>query len=443
MKRFIYLILILLLVGCSQSKKDFVVKLNLQEGYGVFVPGEAIVWPSIDSLVYRNVPENIDEYVVRSLAIQPSQFYWNKYLDKSITKEQFKEVVKYYKIDTTKLTNKKVDSEVLFLIGTKAGKRIIIVDSDNDEDFGDEKILEYEYPLTIEEQKAIKNTLPIVSTQYEYFENDKIVSKEVNIKPSPYKGSVIVNFYTDDVTEKKYFLSASFPQYKKGYIDFNGLAYDVFVSNRFTGIDYSPDKISIFITSQSDSLPAELNGDIPYEIGDVFNVKGHDYLIDSITNWGEELFIKYIGKNTMPRDFKEEYYMPKFKAKRLDNSVFELKQYPGKYILFDFWGTWCQPCIKLIPELKKLNSEFPKDKFVLVSVAYDSDSKKVLDFTLKKNMDWEHLFVNDNKKDENSLIEKLKIHKFPTIILIDPTGKIVARDKTMDEVKEILRKALK
>lgn len=167
MKRIIYLTFIIL-VGCSESKTDLTIKLNSQEGYGVFMPGRVILWPSPDSLFYRNVPKNIDEYVVRSLPLQRNQYLWNSYLDKKIPKEQFEELINYYKIDTTKLSDSNIDCEVLFLIGTKEGKRVIIVDSNNNEDFGDEKILEYEYPLSNEKLKEIENTLPTISTQYEY-----------------------------------------------------------------------------------------------------------------------------------------------------------------------------------------------------------------------------------------------------------------------------------
>lgn len=441
MRRIVYLIFILL-IGCSDSKTDFRIKLDSQEGYGTFIPGRVILWPSTDSIIYQNVPKDIDEYVVRSLALQPAQYYWNKYLDGSISKEQFENIAKYYKIDTTKLTYTTVDCEVLMLIGTKSNKRVIIVDSDNDEDFGNEKVLEYEYPLTNERQKEIDNTLPIVLIQYDYFANNQLMTKVTKVKPSPYKGSIGLTFSTNNETEKKYYLFASFPEYKNGHVNFNGLDYDIFVSNGFSRVNYAADGLSVFISPKSDSLPSELNGDIPYEIGDVFNVKGYDYLIDSITNWGDELFLKYVGENTMPVGITEGYYMPKFEAKHLDNSIFELKQHPDKYILLDFWGTWCNPCIKLIPKLKKINSAYPNDKFALVSVAFDSDPQKVGDFIDKENMDWEHLFVNQNQEDKNSLVEKLKISSYPSTILIDPDGKIIARNLDIEKLEELLNKII-
>ncbi|WP_170164610.1 TlpA family protein disulfide reductase [Sinomicrobium pectinilyticum] len=441
MKQLIYIIFIIL-IGCNNSKTDFTADLNTQDGYGIFRPGNVILWPSQDSLNYRNVPKDINEYVVRSLPLQADQYFWNKYVAKEIGKDQFEKISKHYNIDTTTLSNKYIDCEVLILIGTQQSKRIIIVDSDNDGDFGDEKIFEYEYPLNNQKQKEIQSALPQVLTQYEYFENNRVKTKEIKIKPSPYKGSLGLTFNTENQIEKKYYLFASFPEFKKGNINLNGQDLEIFVSNGFSRVNYPNGEVSLFLASNIDSLPSELKGDIPYQIGDVFNVKGHDYLIDSITNWGDRLFIKYVGLNSKSTGINEGFYIPKFKAKRLDNSIFELEHYPNNYILLDFWGTWCNPCIKLIPELKQINSEFSKDKFVLVSVAFDNDPKKVSNFISKENMNWEHIFVNQNKQDRNSLIEKLKVTSFPTTILIAPDGKIIARDKTMDELREILKNAL-
>jgi thiol-disulfide isomerase/thioredoxin len=441
MTRFIYLIFILL-IGCNNSKTDFVVDLNSQEGYGVFIPGIVMLMPSKDTLNYRNVPKNIDEYVVRSLILQTDQYYWNKYLAGKIEKDRFEKIVNNYNIDTTKLSDSNVDCDVLFLIGTKEDKRVIIVDSDNDEDFGNEKIFEYEYPLSNEKQKEIQDSLPVVLTQFEYFENNHLLTKEIKIKPSPYKGSMGIRYNTDNVVEKKYDILVSIPEFKKGTISLNGQDLEIFVSNGFSRVNYFKDRVSLFISSDADSLPLASEGDIPYQIGDIFNVKGHDYLVDSITSWGDKLFFKYIGLNIKPIGITEGFYMPNFKAKHFDNSIFELNQHPNKYILLDFWGTWCNPCIALIPELKALNSVFGDKNLTIVSVAYDRKTQKVIDFVKKEQMNWEHVFVNQTQPDKNSLVEKLKVTSVPTTILIAPDGKIIARNKTMNELKEILKNAL-
>jgi len=402
MKRLIIIVLIgFALNGCNNPKTNFVVDLNSQEGYGPFTPGQLIIGPSRDSLVYANVPEDIEEYVVRSRIIEPEQ-------------------------------------NILFLIGTKGDKRVIMVDSNNDRDFVNEKILEYNYPLSIEEQKEIQNSLPTISTQFEFLENGQIFTKNVKIKPTPYLGSLSLSFGTDNEVEKKYYLFVSIPEHKKGEIKVNGVDFNVFVSNSFTRMNYVKERVSIFITPKSDALLSELEGNMPYEIGDVFNVKGHDYLIDSISKWGDKLYINYIGKNERPEGISEGYYLPKFEAKYLDNTVFDFAKYSEKYVLFDFWGTWCVPCIKLIPELKELNAEFTNKNFSLISIAYDENAEKVMDFVIKEDMNWAHLFVGRSQNDENSAISKLKVTKFPTTILISPEGKIIGRDLAIDELRKII-----
>jgi len=410
MKRAISIIISALICGIMFTSGGFkeanlVVDLNSQEGYKPFMPGQRIISPSRDSLTYTNVPKDIEEYVVRSFNLQPEQ-------------------------------------NILILIGTKGDKRVIIIDSDNDKDFGNEKILEYDYPLSREKQKEVENSLPTISTKFEYIENGQISTKNIKIKPTPYAGSFSISFNTNNEVEKKYFLFASMPEHKRGKIKINGIEHNVFVSNGFTRVGYLKESVSIFIAPKTDTLLSELEGNIPYKVGDVFNVRGNDYLIDSISNWGDKLFIKYIGKNKRPEGVSEGFYLPKFDAKYIDNTVFDLKKYSGKYILFDFWGTWCVPCKKLIPELKKLNSEFSDKNLTLISVAYDENSEKVMDFVVKENMNWEHLFVSSNQNDKNSVINKLKVNKYPTTILISPDGKIIGRDLAIDNLRELLIKKL-
>ena len=165
-------------------------------------------------------------------------------------------------------------------------------------------------------------------------------------------------------------------------------------------------------------------------------------MIDSITRSGDTLILKYLGKNVHPTGVTEGFYLPKFKAITLDYKEFDIKDYPDRYILFDFWGTWCEPCIKLIPELKQLHEDYKDKKFIIVSVAYDRDVDKVKEFTKKENMDWVHLFVSSNRDDKNSLVKKLKVRSFPTTILVEPNKKIIARNKSINEIRKILDERL-
>ncbi len=445
MKRGLFLFYaILFLSSCNHQKEDIVIKLHTANGYGVFSTGRVILGPIDDSLYYKGVPDEIQEYVVRRKIMQFFQYFWSKYKNGDIDSALFDKYYSYYKFDTTKLTNEIVDSEILFLIGTKNnGKRVIIVDSNNDEDFSGEKVLEYEYPVSLEKEKELDSLLQVVTVKYDYFYNGEVIFREVEISPSPYKGSLGVQFHTDNEIEKKYFLFVSLPKYKIGGAKLNKTEFDIYISNGFTSEVYSKKNVEIFLAPEySKELPSEKGGDISYQIGDIYNVNGQDFLIESISYWGDTLNLKYLGDNNHPEGLSEGFYLPKFKAQQLDNIVFTLDNYPDKYILFDFWGTWCNPCIKSIPDIRSLYKDFSSKSFILVSVAYDRDRRAVIDFVNKESMDWVHVFVDQNVEDGNSLVSKLKVHSFPTTILIDPDHKIIARDKKVDELRKILNKAL-
>lgn len=440
---FSFIIIATILFSCGQQKEELIIELQTEKGYGVFTPGRQIIFPNNDSIQYKGIPSELKEFVVRSMPLQGAQYHWDNYKNGEIDKDRFLKIVSRFELDTMKLADIPYDYQIAILIGTNQNeKRVIIVDADNDEDFSDENMLEYEFPLTIEQQKKIEETLPTVLADYEYYLDGNVIDKSIELKPSPYKGTLGLGYNTKNETEKKYDLFISIPKYRKGELTIDKTKYGVFASNGFTSPSYSKGKTSIFFSKFDSKKPSELDGDIPYQIGDTINLNEQDYLLNSVSLWGDTIKLRYIGKNTRPTGITEGNFIPKFNAKRMDSSVFSLEQYPDKYILLDFWGTWCKPCIALIPELKEINTEFEDKNFVLVSVAYDRDAQKVIDFVKKEQMNWEHVFVNQTQQDKNSLVEKLKVASFPTTILIAPDGKIIARNKTMNELKEILKNAL-
>ena len=430
-------------LSCHTYKKDLFINLHAENGYGVFIPSRKIIFPDHDPVEFKGVPNELKEFVVRSMPLQSAQYYWDLYKKDKIDKDQFLNIVSGSQIDTTQLANIPYDHQVAILIGTnQKEKRVIIIDADNDEDFSNEKIMEYEFPLSIEEQGETGNTLPTVLTSYEYYYKGKVMNRSIELMPSPYRGTLELGYGTINETEKKYDLFISVPKHKKGELTIDNTKYEVFASNGFTSPSYSTEKTSIFFSEHNKKRPSESDGEIPYQIGDVINLKEQDYLLDAVSIWGDTIKLKYLGKNAHPTGVTEGKFVPKFTAKKLDNSVFSLEQHPDKYVLIDFWGTWCRPCIVLIPELKKINSEFEDKNFTLVSVAYDRNAQKVLDFLEKEQMDWEHVFVSQTRSDKNSLVEKLKVKSFPTTILIAPDGKIIARNRSMNELREILKNTL-
>ena len=98
-----------------------------------------------------------------------------------------------------------------------------------------------------------------------------------------------------------------------------------------------------------------------------------------------------------------------------------LAQYKGKYLLIDFWASWCGPCRAAIPKVKELYIEYKEKGFDVLSISID-DSKDAWRKAMKEeNMPWEQLLSPDKDKT----MKQFQFSGIPTMYLIDPAGHII------------------
>lgn len=113
-----------------------------------------------------------------------------------------------------------------------------------------------------------------------------------------------------------------------------------------------------------------------------------------------------------------------------------------KYVLFDFWASWCAPCRENNPKLIQLNKEYGKKNLEIVSVSSDDNKANWLDAIRKDKMDW--INVSDLRGWNNSYNIKNGIRSLPTYLLVDPSGKILFRSENgMDTLYTSIEKYLK
>lgn len=103
--------------------------------------------------------------------------------------------------------------------------------------------------------------------------------------------------------------------------------------------------------------------------------------------------------------------------------TFAFNSLKGKYVLIDFWGTWCGPCIVEMPKVKEYQEKY-KDKLIVLGVNQGDTKEQVEKFITPNNYNWTHL-MNGNGDDD--FVLKFNVAGFPTKFIIDPEGKILHR----------------
>ena len=116
--------------------------------------------------------------------------------------------------------------------------------------------------------------------------------------------------------------------------------------------------------------------------------------------------------------------MPNFTTEAtMDGSSFELNKLRGKYVLIDFWGTWCAPCIAEMPTVKAYQEKYA-DKLVVLGVNNGDTMDKIKAFVEPKGYDWQQILDKDGNQD---LVLKLNVAGFPTKFILSPESEILYR----------------
>ena len=118
-----------------------------------------------------------------------------------------------------------------------------------------------------------------------------------------------------------------------------------------------------------------------------------------------------------------------------------LSDFRGKYVLLDFWASWCPPCRRENPNVVKAFNEYKDKNFTIVGISLDKDKSKWMKAIADDNLAWTHL--SDLKYWDSEIPALYGVRGIPANVLLDPDGVIVAKNITGEDLHKKLKEVIK
>lgn len=398
-KSFYVLLIFSLLIGCSSATKS---------------TKQA---PALKSKEFINLNKKIDSTIVsrttipiRDKVIDYSEYIIPQGID---SLRVYRQPLSYLYAGTKK--------SVSILSGFENNKQLIIVDTDLDFNFENNP----KRYFSLDFGKQIDTNFKLLATKN--IDSVKVNDNKSFFKVYPYYGYLQP---IKDTIEENYYPAITYYESYSAIVNHNKEDYKLVIDHKgFSG-------------PTARILKNDLNlSPLPYNIKDTVLVKDMNIVLDSINLNSKKLFISHADITTeRPQNGGRVGGFLKEKFDIIDGEQNQsLANLIGDadYIMIDFWGTWCVPCIELLPDIKRVSENNPSLK--VLSVACEESVGPVKRHIDEKSMTWLNAFIETKPKSRptNNVLKNLKITMYPTFILVDKQGKIIYRGVGLDGLEDI------
>jgi len=324
------------------------------------------------------------------------------------------------------------DNSILVLAGKRKpyNKWAIFIDKNNDNEIDDSEFV-YE---ALENTDTLKMREDSVIVTYDNLVSDKIEKDSLVFIISSYN-KPILDHYKSCLREGTPVLAYSlYYDLREGVLDYNNNLVRIGILPLYVGHNFRlKNYFTLFVDINEDTLFDMSKGspeyfevyneliDKPINLGD-FSLNIID--VDNHGNW-LKVFVSDNTKSEI-RNTTVGNQAPDWEGTALTGENISSQSLKGKYILLDFWATWCKPCTEEIKNIKLAHQTFSKENLEIIGVLIDENKEKVQLFIDKNQIDWLQIY------DQESIIKNLfSVKGIPDPILISPEGIIIERGQSL------------
>lgn len=138
---------------------------------------------------------------------------------------------------------------------------------------------------------------------------------------------------------------------------------------------------------------------------------------------------------------------PEITATLWNGEAFQLSDLRGKYVLLDFWGSWCGPCRKDNPNLVELYEKYNGQRFreaagfEIVSIGIETDQQRWLSAIRNDHLRWRY-HISEFQNFDSPIAQQYGVRQIPTKYLLDKNGTIIGVNQSAKEIDRFLANEL-
>lgn len=132
---------------------------------------------------------------------------------------------------------------------------------------------------------------------------------------------------------------------------------------------------------------------------------------------------------------------PDFTMNTMDGKTVKLSDLRGKYVLLDFWASWCMPCREENPNVVKAYHKYKDRNFTILGISLDKDPVAWKQAVIADGLSWTH--ASELKDFESPTVRMYQIESIPASFILDPQGKIIAKNLRGADLDSFLNKTLR